>query len=62
MEKVNKSSGGVLQKSVSRPKNTNESKDRAFLESMDSREKRLKEIYDDLSKNRDGEAFVAKVK
>ena len=62
MEKVNKSSGGALQKCVSRPKNHNEASDRAFVNSMNNREKVLKDVYDDLSKNRNGVALIEKVK
>ena len=61
MEKVNKSSGGVLQKCVSRPKNHNEAADRAFVNSLNNREKVLKDVYDDLSKNRNGAALIEKV-
>lgn len=62
LEQINKSSGGALQKSVSRPKNTNAAEDQRFLDSMDNREKKLKIVYDQLSKSRDGAALVDKVK
>ena len=62
MKELNESGGGVLQKKVPLPKNMNEEADKRVIASLDDRQRQLKDIYDKLSKTKDGNSLVEHVK
>jgi hypothetical protein len=46
LSQINSSSGGILAKSVPKPKNLSEESDKVFIASLNSRELELNQIYE----------------
>ena len=58
MKEIDESGGGMLQKKVPLPKNTHVEADKRFIASLDDRQMQLKNIYDHLSRTKNGDSLV----
>ena len=62
MSKVNKSTGGALAKSTSKPKDMHQEENKKFVAGLNKRELQLKDIYEQIRVTKDSAKLVQLVK